>query len=241
MNKIIKTILIVTTVVFATKTFGQTPIDQKEEKPYIEVTGTAEKEVIPDEIYINIVIRERYSGRDKITIDTQEENLKTALKSVGVDISNLSLSDANADYVTVKWFSKDVLTKKSFTLKVANATTVGEVFQQLDKLEINDGYISKVNHSKIDSLKKEVRIMAINAAKDKADYLLSAIGEQTGKPLVVQERENANIQSQELNVRGSRSEATAYYVDGSKMKSDDVVQFRKIKIQSALYVKFQIK
>ena len=241
MKKTITTILFLLTVAFTAKTFGQTSADQKEEKPYIEVTGTAEKEVVPDEIYINIVIRERYSGRDKITIDTQEENLKTALKTIGIDIANLSLSDANADYVKVKWQKKDVLTKKDFTLKVTNATTVRQVFLQLDKLEITDAYISKVNHSKIDSLKKEVRIIAIKAAKEKADYLLAAISEQTGKPLVVQEKDNSIIQTQGLNIRGGRSQGTEYFVDGVKVKDEEEVQFQKIKIQSAMYVKFQIK
>lgn len=72
--------------------------------------------------------------------------------------------------------------KKEYTLKVKNAIELGRMFQELEKLEITDAFISKVNHSKIDSLRKEVRILAIKAAKDKADYLLTAIGEQTGKP-----------------------------------------------------------
>jgi uncharacterized protein YggE len=128
-----------------------------------------------------------------------------------------------------------------YTLKVTNATTVGQVFQQLDKLEITDANIVKVNHSKIDSLKKEVRIMAIKAAKTKADYLLAAIGEQTGKPLIVKEKENSYIDPSMLNVRGGRSSSTEYFVDGNKVSTEDDIQFQKIKIQSAIYIKFSIK
>jgi hypothetical protein len=235
-----------TLLLIALTSFGQAGIPDKEEVPYIEVTGFAEKEIIPDEIYIRIIIKERSSGKDKITIDEQEEKMKAAIRSLGIDLQNLSLADANADYVRVHWGKKEVLTQKDYTLKVSNATALGQVFQELDKLEITDAYISKVDHSQIKDLKKEVKIEAIKSAKEKADYLLIAIGEQTGKPLEIKEVEvnrTYGIEPRELNVRGSRSDGTAYYVDGTKDKSEAVqeIQFQKIKIQSNIYVKFRIK
>lgn len=239
----IKTFLLVIAMAISTKSFGQTKVDC-EEIPYIEVTGSADQEVIPDEIYINIIIREKYENKEKVTIESQEEKLKTFLKDIGVDIKNLYLSDANADYVKVKWQTKDVLTKKDYTLKVSTATTVGRVFQQLDKLEITDAFIAKVNHSKLDSLKKEVKILAIKAAKNKADYLLTAIGEQTGKPLIIQERENGVTPMAGVNIRGGRSSEITYYVDGMKVSGSDKeedLQFKKIKIEAFIYVKFAIK
>jgi len=243
MNKLkqLLTMAFLLTTIF---TFGQTNTSKTEEQPYIEVTGTAEQEVIPDEIYIGIVIREKYVSKVKVTIEEQEEKLKNAVKSLGIDLTNLFLSDANADYVKVYWWTKDVLTKKNYTLKVSDATTVGKVFKELEKLEITNANISRVNHSKLDSLRKAVKILAIKAAKDKADYLLTAIGEQTGKPLVIKENEilpNRTLAS--VNVRGSRSSETGYYVDGMKMESDDnnEIQFQKIKIQTSIYVKFSIK
>ena len=239
----IKTFLIVMALTITTNTFGQTKVDCEEE-PYIEVTGSADQEVTPDEIYINIIIREKYVNKEKVTIESQEEKLKTYLKDIGVDIKNLYLSDANADYVKVKWRTKDVLTKKDYTLKVSSATTVGQVFQQLDKLEITDAFIAKVNHSKLDSLKKEVKILAIKAAKNKADYLLTAIGEQTGKPLIIQECENGISQKAGVTLKGSRSIETPYIIDGINISGSDKeeeLQFKKIKIEAFIYVKFAIK
>jgi uncharacterized protein YggE len=225
-------------------TFGQTPTNKVDEPPYIEVTGTAEKEVIPYEIYIGIVIREKYIDKTKVTVQEQEDKLKNALKLLNIDLSNLNLQDANADYVKVRWQKKDVLTKKDYTLKVSTATSVGNVFQELDKLEIMDAYISRVSHSKIDSLRKEVKIMAIKAAKEKSDYLLSAIGEQTGKPLIIKESDGlplANIPG--VTMRGARSDESSFYIDGVKVRSKelDEIQFQKIKLQSNIYVKFLIK
>ncbi len=220
-------------------TFGQTSDSKKEEIPYIEVTGTAEKELIPDEIYIGITIREKYENKKKVTIEEQEEKLISTIKSLGIDLKNLYLSNANADYVKIRFRKNDVITKKDYTLKVINATTVGQVFVELEKIEITDANIEKVNHSQMDSLRKEVKILAIKAAKNKADYLLNAIGEQTGKPLLIKENEISPYRTlstvNTINISGIEN------FDNLKSKEDNEIQFQKIKIQSSIYVKFSIK
>jgi uncharacterized protein YggE len=213
-----------------------------EEKPYIEVIGTADREVIPDEIYIKIVIREKHVFRVKVTIESQEEKLMTAIKSLGIDLTNLYLSDANANYVKIRWQNKDVQTEKQYTLKVSNATTVGRVFEELEKLDIKDAYITKVSHSKIDSIRKEVRIIAIKDAKDKADYLLNAIGEQTGKPLIINEsphtKHRTEIQASPTSYFSSISNSG---VPNSSSDKENEIQFQKITLTSSIYVKFSIK
>jgi len=227
-------------IVLNSSVFAQVIKNPEDQRPYIEVRGSSEKEVIPDEIFISIVIRERFENREKITIESQEEKLKSLLKEINIDLSNLSLSDANADYVKVRLKTKKVLTKKEYILKVSNAETVGKVFEKLDQLSITDAYILKVNHTKIEELKKEVRIAAIKAAKDKADYLLGAIGQLTGKPLIVNEMDyNYPIVS---NVSLSRNYVSGVYSDDKGgYDSEPAIEFQKIKIQSAIYVKFEIK
>jgi len=242
MNKL-KQLLTMAFLLTTILSFGQTNNLKPEEQPYIEVTGTAEQEVTPDEIYIGIVIREKYVGKAKVTIEEQEEKLKAVVKSLGIDLTNLYLSDANADYVKIRWQKKDVLTKKDYILKVSNATTVGKVFQELEKLEITDALISKVSHSKIDSLKKEVRIMAIKAAKNKADYLLTAIGEQTGKPLIITENPQTIYRSEYQYLATSNvSSVASTFVGGYQSKDkDNEIEFQKIKLTTSIYVKFLIK
>lgn len=238
--KLIKQVLllVLTSVVYVSQ--GQNTI---EEKPFIEVTGIAEQEIVPDQIYISIIIREKYENKEKVTIESQEEKLKELLKEIKIPTSDLSLSDANADFVKVKFRTKDVLTKKDYILKVSSATSVGQVFLQLEKLEINDASISKVSHSKIDSLRRENRITAIKAAKRKADYLLNAIEEVTGKPLIVREKNTGNYESNYRNtpVQISSYANTRSLDDGDKTTDNEEIQFKKIKIQSSIYVKFLIK
>lgn len=235
----ISNLIMIALMVFSLNTFGQIDGACPEEKPYIEVNGIAEIEVVPDEIYISIILAERYENKEKITIEEQEEKMKSAIKSLGIDLKNLYLTDVNADYLKVSWQKKDVLTKKDYVLKVADANSAGKVFMELDKLAIRDASISKVKHSKIDSLKREVRIMAIKAAKEKADYLLEAIGEQTGKAQIVRENQFVSYDA----VSNSKLGGYVSYIDGVRVRgtAENDIVFQKIKVQSDVYVKFLIK
>ncbi|MCZ4410054.1 SIMPL domain-containing protein [Cryomorphaceae bacterium 1068] len=229
-------------LLFSACAFGQNTTNAQIENPYIEVTGTAEKEVIPDEIYISITLRERPSGRDQITVEEQEGQLKDALKEIGVSTDNLFLSDANADYINVKWSKKEVVSVANYLLMVDSASTVGRVFEKLDELKIDDANISKVSHSKIREFKKEVHIMAIKAAKDKADYLLAAIGEKTGKALVVKETYEGVRDDRYSNVQIQDLEVIQFNLEGrQESKNKVLLQFKKIKLQASIYVKFGIE
>jgi uncharacterized protein YggE len=209
-----------------------------EEKPYIEVTGTAETEVIPDEIFVRIVVRERSVNKKSITVSEQEEKLKAALKNLKIDLKNLSLADANADFVRVDWRKKGVITQKTYSLKLGNANIVGLVFQELDNLEITDAFVSHVQHSKIDSLRKEVKIKAIKAAKSKADYLLNAIGEKTGKALIVREND---VQYQPTWAMANVRTLQYKSLDNENSEPEESIDFKKIKVESSIYVKFGIQ
>jgi uncharacterized protein YggE len=235
--------LFILLVLISTGLFSQPSGNRIDEKPFIEVTGIAEQEIVPDEIFVSITLREIFVNREKVTIDAQETRLKEALTSIGISLNNLSLADADADYVRVRWTRKDLLTRKDYILKLNSAMQVGQVFQELDKLEINDANVSRVNHSKIDSLNKAVKIMAIKAAKEKADYLLAAINEKTGQPLIINESGQKFLHASPgvINTRGARLNEVEYFVDGVKTKGiEKEIQFEKIKIRSEIYVKFLI-
>jgi uncharacterized protein len=238
--KIPRQILLIVIIFLTISAYGQT---KTEEQPYIEILGTAEKEVIPDEIYIKIIIQEKYVDKTKVTIEEQEGKLKQAITSIGVDLTNLVLSDVNSDYVTIYRRTKGMLTKKEFTLKVKDAAVLNMVFEELDKLDITDASISKVNHSKMDSLIKEIKIKALKAAKDKAEYLLTSAGKQLGEPLVIREIEIPGTNNYSGSYKGMRNDGTVYFVDGVRVRGEDnpQLQFQKIKIQTTIYAKFSIK
>lgn len=206
--------------------------------PNIEVTGRSEMTVVPDEIHIAIDLMERGSGNSKVTVDKQEQELKAAVKGLGIDAANLTLSDAMADLVPKKFRDDDVIARKGYMLKVGDAEMVRKVFLELDRLQIEDARIDHVAHSKETEFRREQRIKAIKAAKEKADYLLTAIGETTGAALEVREVHDEfagqrGVQyRQELNYMGNANSLMDYEELG--------VGFSRITVSAGVYVKFAI-
>jgi uncharacterized protein YggE len=218
---------------------AQTPTDPSaKEAPYLEVTGRSEMKVVPDQIHIAIDLKERGNGSNKVTVEKQELDLKAAVKALGIDAANLTLSDAIADYVPKKFRKDEVVARKSYELKVADAEMVRKVFSELDRLEIEDARIDRVSHSKEVEFRREQRIKAIQAAKEKADYLLTAIDEKTGAALIVREEtEEPGYAQFRGNVFSNvRLQAASVGSDYEPMG----VSFSRITITAAVYVKFAI-
>lgn len=204
--------------------------------PFIEVTGIAEKEIIPNEIYISIALEERYDGKKNITLEEQEKSLKKGLLEIGIDLSQLSLSNANSDYIHVKWRKKDAINRAEYQILVTDAEAVGKVFQKLDELDIQNAHIAKVDHSNIENIKRETRIIAIKDAKEKANDLLTAIGESTGQALLVRENNFDYRPMITRNLNYNQEAGLSYAKVGPAP-----IEFQKLKINASVFVKFAIK
>lgn len=230
----LKLLFIVVLSALLIKTSAQSLAD----KPFIEITGTAEMEVIPDEIFIVFSIAERTEGREQISIETQLNQLIEALKSKKIDVSTLSLAYQDSQYEPIKWSRKDIISNADYQLMVHDATQVGQVFETLDEHKIHDSHISRVAHSRIEELKKEVRINAVKAAKNKAEYMLDAIGENCGELLSMSENGNfANpvLASNIALIPGLTSGSQSLF--GAK---NNTVSYRKIKIEQQVLARFEI-
>ncbi|HPE56146.1 MAG TPA: SIMPL domain-containing protein [Bacteroidales bacterium] len=243
--------IILLAIIFPLFALSQTP-ESTNEKPYIEVTGHAIKKVVPDEIYITIILKERDQGREKYTIEMQLNDLQKALTEIQIPLDDLDVSNATADYIRIKWNKKDVVAQSEYTLKVKNAEEVVKVFNKLDELNVDNAFISKVTHSKIVDFKKEVEIEAIKAAHEKAQYLLAAIGQQPGTALKVNAiipKENRFYgyddfyRNKSIYLMESEYDANEilYYNQNKTMIGNKNVQFTKIEIEATMYVKFEIQ
>jgi len=208
----------------------------QQEKPYIEVNGVAKMEIVPDQIYVNIVVKERSESRGKTDIERLENDMKGALKRAGIDIKNLSLLDAESGFTKITRKKQDVLTSKTYQLVVSDAATLSKVVDELGKIDIQDLDITKVSHSNIENLRKEVRVQAMKAAKDKADYMLEAIGEKTGAPTLVVE----NAWMEEAPRGGLRYKEANILMSVDSNSQDEELSFSKITLQASVQVRFAI-
>ena len=212
---------------------------QEAVKPYIEVVGNGEMEIVPNEIYISFTLKERMDGKKKIEIESQEKELKKQLQKAGFDLANLSLADASADFVTIKRKNQEVLASKNYILKVATTTQVASVFEVLDNVQALNGDITRVAHSEIEKYRKEVKILAMKAAKEKAGYLLEAVGEKVGKPLMIQERENYDDFVPMPRMMANMKMAMGVEADMAEQVPE--ISFQKIKLKYSVFARFEIQ
>ena len=232
-NLFFATLFILPTLLLA-QTGEKNFIDQN----YIEVNGKAELEAVPDMIYIHIVINEK-DNSGKTPIEELEKKMKVKLQEVGVDIAkDLSVQDLESNFKYYILFKPDVILSKEYQLIMHDAKTAGKVFVELKKLGISNLSIAKLDHSKIEDLKKEVKVKAIKAAKTKAELLSQAIGQNIGRAIHIQEIEYGDYQPMMMNTRMLKSEMIA---PSATIEQEPSLEFQKIKLTSSVAVKFELK
>jgi uncharacterized protein YggE len=225
-----KNIFLTIAILFSFALFAQNDVVSKDTRPFIEVTGTAEKEVMPDRIYIAITLTEKSTSDKDDSIQKQEENLRKGLTETGVDLKELFLSDAVSEITTYKKRETGIKLSREYTLIVKNAEEVKKVFKKLSDMNIKEAIISKTESSEIEKYRKDVRIAAIKVAKEKATYLLQAIGEELGKPLEIKE----------LDLNSFRA-SNVYSNSIIKEKVDVETNFEKIVVRFSYYIKYSVK
>jgi len=217
-------------ILFSCILFAQNDVVNKDTRPFIEVTGTAEKEVMPDRIYIAITLTEKSNNDKDDSIQKQEENLRKGLAETGVDLKELFLSDAVSEITTYKKRETGIKLSREYTLIVKNAEEVKKVFKKLSDMNIKEAIISKTESSEIEKYRKEVRIAAIKVAKEKATYLLQAIGEELGKPLEIKELDSNSF-------RLSNMSTNLIIKDNINVETN----FEKILVRFSYYIRYSVK
>ena len=101
--------LILTILFFLTIFKGQAQTKSFLDQPYLEVMGSADSLVTPNEIFIKILITEK-DTKDKTSVEEQEIKMVNVLKGIGVDVEkNLTASDMVSNFRTYILKSMDIL------------------------------------------------------------------------------------------------------------------------------------
>lgn len=162
-------------------TFGSLINAQETKKNFIEVTGVAEMEVEPDEIIFNVGIK----GDNKNQLADNEKLLFETLKNNGVKNEDIKFKSM---YQNV--YSKTKIFTKNFQFKISKKTDMSGLFEGLNQKWVSNINIAEIKNTKIADFRKTVKINALKAAKEKADYLLESIGKKVGTPLEITEIED---------------------------------------------------
>jgi len=206
------------------------------EKPYLETGATYTTDVIPDRIYLNIAISEK-DTRGKASIEVLENQMISKLSAMGIDVkAQLTVSDLSSDFKKYFLRKTDVIKIKQFILLIYDAQTAGRVAKELEQINISNIRINKIEYSKLEELKIELRGKAIAKAKRQAESMLKPLNQQLGKALYVSDSDS---RVSEL-LRGSNyGSNTSNFVPLSEVSTPDI-GIKEMKVQVAVTVYFEI-
>ena len=217
-------------ILFSVSAFAQMGEKNFIDKNYIEVTGKAEMEFTPDKIYIQVLLNEKDS-KNKNAIPEQERQMLQKLQSLGIDTKKDVMIKDLASNLKTGFLSKDVLLSKQYQIIVHDGKTAGHVFLALEEIGISNASIEKLESSKIEEYRQEVKIKAIKAAKEKAQLLTNAIDQKVGKALYIQEQQIFERPMPYANVMMKQADASAEAAD---------LNFENLKVEATVMVRFEI-
>lgn len=203
----------------------------------IEVLGSAEAEVTPDIIYVNISLKEYLVGntKKKVAIGDLERQLQTAVISAGIPKENFminNISSYNWDWTDKK--NTDFLAKKQYKIKVTDLSKVNQLISAVDPKGVEYSGIESYDYSKIETLKKELKIKALQNAKDKASYLVESIGEKLGNSIEIKEINDEYYPT-------PRYASRAMNMMASEAAPLPDIDFKKIKLKYQMNTVFEVK
>ncbi len=209
---------------------------------YIEVTGSSEIEVDPDEIHLIIQIQEYWEEefqdntkpeqyKTKVPIENIEKDLMATLQNIGVVSSNIRVSEIGNYW---RQTGKDFLVSKEFDLKLDNFKIVDAIIKNINHKGINALHFGELKNKDQATYRKLGKIEALKAAKTKATYLVDCMGKRLGDILrIIEPEEQGNLF---MPAQASFSNAAFASPGGPNSTA-----LRKIKYKYEMKARFEIK
>jgi uncharacterized protein YggE len=247
-----KLIIIVNIFLFANVINAQQPQPIFTNNPFpktITVSGSAEMEIIPDEIYVNITLREyQKKGETKKEIEAIKTAFLESCKAVGLPDSAVSIF-AFSGYNNYYYFKKrkrdpDMQSSITYQVKFKDSKTMDDLVEKLDDEATQNFIIANTSHSKITEYRRQLKMKAIQAAKDKGVYLTESIGEKLGEAITIREPDEPKITpyyaaaNSQIRIRGVNTPAGDNFGYNDKAQEID---FKKIKLRFEVDVVFALK
>ena len=207
---------------------------------YIEVTGSSETEIIPDEIHFMITIKEYWQEeyekkskpedyQTKVPVNEIEHNLMSALKQAGIAPSDIQTKEVG-DYWRER--GKDFLISKTFDIKLQNPDQINRIIQTVNTKGIQSMNIGELKNKDLQEYRKQGKIEALKAARQKADYLVAAMGQKLGNVLRIVEPEERSFSYFQPQSAMSNVAIPSY--------DSNPENFRTIKLRYQMTARFEI-
>ncbi len=200
-------------------TSNRSALAQFEPGNTISVSGDAQINVVPDKVLITLGVE---------TVDASLNEAKSANDASCTRILamtqtfNIASKDVQTDYVSIEphYDTHGGMTIVGYTVRKSMVITLRDVpkFDALLSAAVNNGanVVLGVQFltSDLRKYRDQARVLAIKAAKEKADALAGALGQKAGKALTINEQQSSSWSS--YNSGWGRS--------GNNMQSQNVLQ-----------------
>lgn len=233
-----KITLLTIILVISTASFAQL-INNGDLIKYIEVTGSAETEIDPDLITLSFELKEYKDGKNEYSIIDLEKKLKSVLSLIGIPDSCLMVDNITGNQIQIRKRTTDFIASKKYLLQLNDISKIDTFVNNISNLGITDVKIVNLTHANLSDYRLDLKITAIVAAKNKAEKLLNAIGEQLGEAIYVEENPNNffNV-GNGLWTSSNNSESNGFKWTVSSSNDTDI---KKIKLRYEIKVRFKIK
>ncbi len=201
----------------------------------ISVSGIAETEVTPDIIDVSISLQEYMDGKTRVGIDQLESQLENAVKAAGIPKEDFTVNNVSgSNYTWQRKKDPNFLASKQYGLRVHDLDKFNRIMSQLDPKGVQSTYIANYDYSKMPEVKRDLKIKALQAAKEKATYLLNSIDEKLGRVIEIAEESN------NAPVMYNNRAMYANTISASKVAADSDIDFKKIKLSFQVNAVFEI-
>ena len=222
-------------LLFAISLLATLSLQAQTNERYIEVTGTSEIEIVPDEIHYLIEIREYFKEefdgkskpeeyRTKVPLAEIEQGLREALANSGIP-QNAIRTQEIGDYWRQQ--GQDFLLSKKFDITLTDFNQINEIVKRIDTKGIHTMRIGELENNNMPAYHQKGKIEALKAARRKAIYLVEALGKRLGEVIRIVEKDSGNASP---------------FAQSNVMSSDAASfdNFRTIKKSYSMLVRFEI-
>ncbi len=201
---------------------------------FIEVTGSADSLVLPNQIYVRFGITEK-EIRTKAQLEEIELKVISGLRSIGIDPEiQLSIQD-QLNNIRQYALKKNDGYPREYMLKLYDSKSLVSTLNLLDNLGIQNIRMDRLEHYESPIVRSILSMRALENARQKATKLATISGQQIGSVLsIVEEPVKADIlfaKDAQMNMRLRKSDSN----------TENIIDLQRIQITSSLRVKFQLQ
>jgi len=230
-----KSLLLIAFLFFA---FSVSAQDTKENR-FIEVRGSAEMEVQPDEMMLSITIQEYFEEefqknkepkdyKTKVPLVQIEDSLIKSLRKAGIEKEDIRVRGMGNYW---RQQGKEFLFSKTLEVKIIDFSKVNQLTSLVDAKGIRSLNVGQMSHSELEKYRKQVKTDALKDAREKAAYLVESLGEELGEVLTITE----------LNDGYSRPYMAKNMMMAADRAYESVEEVQNITISYQVTARFKIK